>query len=61
MPVVTIPQFGRIVLNFYLFFYRFYNLNKGCPYKPVDVSLQIAKLPEGLSERKAVQQLFRIV
>jgi len=45
-------DFGRIVLNFYfLFFCRFYTQNKGYRYKPVDVSLQIVNLSEGLSER----------
>jgi hypothetical protein len=47
----TILDFGRIVLNLISYFYRFYDPNKECRYKPVDVSLQIVKLPEGLSER----------
>ena len=48
----TILDFGRIVLNFlFLILYRFYNQNKGCGYKPVDVSLQTVKLSEGLGER----------
>ena len=47
----TILNFGRIVLNFISFFNRFYDLNKIYRDKPVDVSLQIVKLPEGLSER----------
>jgi len=46
--------------EFYFFFYRFYYQIKGCRDKPVDVSLQIVKLSEGLSERWAVQWLFQI-
>ena len=44
-------DFGRIVLNFYFLFFWVHYQNKGCRYKPVDVSLQIVKLSEGLSER----------
>jgi hypothetical protein len=47
----TMLDFGRIVLNFFSYFLRFYNQNQGFRYQPVDVSLQIVKLSEGLSER----------
>jgi hypothetical protein len=51
MVVSTILDFGRIVLNLISYCYRFYYQNKGCRFKLVDVSLQIVKLSEGLSER----------
>jgi hypothetical protein len=45
------PDFARIVLKLYLLFFWFSNHIQGFQYKPVDVSLQIVKLSEGLSER----------
>jgi hypothetical protein len=47
-----ILDLARIVLNFISFFLSalFYQ-NKWCRDEPVDVSLQILKLSEGLSER----------
>jgi hypothetical protein len=44
-------DFERMVLKLYFLFFWFYNQNQGFRYKPVDVSLQIVKLSEGLSER----------
>ena len=47
----TMLNFGRIVLNLISYSSRFYNQNQGFCHKPLDVSLQIVKLSEGLSER----------
>ena len=50
---LIIPNLGESFWILLLF--QFYNQNKDRRYKPVDVSLQIVKLSEGLSERKALQ------
>jgi hypothetical protein len=44
-------DFGRIVLNFYFFFLLALLPKKSYRDEPVDVSLQIVKLSEGLNER----------